>query len=386
MRIFLKHGLLYWDEIEFVSPFQGYDVLPRYPETVIRELAKFTKPYVPTKEEKQRAHDQIMKLVDGDLPVWLRIGEADDNEDTRLYSMFSHKLLHETWHELKKRKLVRMAPSHGGHDHVSHNYLGLTMMAILARSCAGTHKHTITDQNDSHFTLLKHLQFLSGETEAGRNAIDRRAQKTYKRWLDTLGVSKGQAEDKARETLVWITLDVIEAKTLSVCDLLKLRNDKTKFAAELRQNYAATLDKYLASLNDPAITATDSTALLDDFRRATQQDLDRLYNELKLNALEDAAFQGGRRGDGRACRRQHRPDRFRSRISTRRSPRHRGARQGGRGLPHIAECGVSGAPDGFPLFGERHQALLTRPRPVRDQLVAWHCHQSCNRSMLRAGN
>ena len=49
---FLKHGLLYWDEIEFVSPFHGYDVMPRYPQTVIRELAKFTKPRVPTEEEK----------------------------------------------------------------------------------------------------------------------------------------------------------------------------------------------------------------------------------------------------------------------------------------------------------------------------------------------
>jgi hypothetical protein len=283
---FLKHGLLYWDEIEFVSPFEGYDVLPRYPEAVIRELAKFTKPCVPTEDEKQRAHGQIMKLLDGDLPAWLTIGEAEDNEETRLYSMFSHKLLHETWRELEKRKLVRMAPGHGGDDYVSHNYLGLTMMAILARNCAGTHKHTITDQNDSYFTLLKHLQFLSGETEPGRNAIDRRAQETYKRWLDTLGVTKGLAEDKARETLVSITLDVIDANSLSVDDLLKLRNDKTKFAAELRQNYAAALNRYLAPLSDLGITETDSKALLSDFRRAMQQDLDRLCDELKLNALK----------------------------------------------------------------------------------------------------
>jgi hypothetical protein len=181
---------------------------------------------------------------------------------------------------------VRGAASHGGDDYVSHTYLGLTMMAILARNCAGTHKHTITDQNNSYFTLLKHLQFLSGETEAGHEAIDRRTQETYKRWLDTLGMAKEQAEDKARETLVSITLDVIDAKTLSVEDLLKLRNDKTKFAAELRQNYAAALDKYLAPLSDPAITETDSKALLGGFRRAMQQDLDRLYDELKLNAMK----------------------------------------------------------------------------------------------------
>lgn len=282
---FLKHGLLYWDQIEFVSPFHGYDVLPRYPQTVIRELAQFTKPYVPTEEEKKRAHEQIMALVAGDLPSWLTIpGHKEDDSDQR-YSMFSKKLLHETWHELQKRKLVRMERGHGGDDYVSHSYLGLTMMAILARSCAGTVKHTITDQNDSYFTLLKHLQFLSGETEAGRAAVDERSRETYRRWLDTLGVTKGQAEDKARETLVSITLDVIDAKSLSVDDLLKLRNDKTQFAAELRQNYAKALETHLAPLSEPDITETDAKALLHDFRRAMQQDLDRLYDELKLNAM-----------------------------------------------------------------------------------------------------
>jgi len=281
---FLKHGLLYWDEIEFVSPFDGYDVLPRYPETVIRELAKFTKPRVPTPEEKKRAHDQIISLLDGDMPAWLTIPRKAEEDDNRRYAMFSHKLLNETWQELESRKLVRMEQGHGGDDYVSHTYLGLTMMAILARCCAGTVKHTITDQTDSYFTVLKHLQFLSGETEAGRAAVDERSRKTYRRWLDALGVSKGHAEDKARETLVSITLDVIDAKSLSVDELLKLRNDKTKFAAELRQNYAKAIETHLSPLSAPDITQTDAKALLDDFRRAMQQDLDRLYDELKINA------------------------------------------------------------------------------------------------------
>src|SRR4051794_10005232 len=97
---FLKHGLLYWDEIEFISPFDGYDVMPRYPQTVIRELAKFTKPYVPTMEEKQRAHDQIMALLEDDLPSWLTVGEDTASDDSRRYAMFSRKLLNDTWREL----------------------------------------------------------------------------------------------------------------------------------------------------------------------------------------------------------------------------------------------------------------------------------------------
>lgn len=283
---FLKHGLLYWDEIEFVSPFDGYNVMPRYPESVIRELAQFTKPRVPTEAEKKIAHAQIMELLSDDLPSWLTVEEeADDGDDG--YYMFSQKLLPETWEELRRRKLVRVQRGHSDlDDHVSHKYLGLTVMAILARCCAGTHKHTITDQNSSYFTLLKHLQFLSGETEAGRAAVDERSQQVFRRWLDKLGVTESRAEGEARQALVSITLDVIDAKSLSVDDLLKLRNDKTKFSAELRQNYATALDKHLGPLSAPDITETDAKALLDDFRRAMQQDLDRLYDELKLNALK----------------------------------------------------------------------------------------------------
>ena len=117
-------------------------------------------------------------------------------------------------------------------------------------------------------------------------AVDKRSQKTYKRWIDILGGTENQIAGRARETLVSITLDVINPKSLSVDDLLKLRNDKTKFAAQLRQNYAAALEKYLAPLSDPAITATDTRALIEDFRQAMHDDLARLHDELKLNAMK----------------------------------------------------------------------------------------------------
>jgi hypothetical protein len=284
---FLKHGLLYWDEIEFVSPFDGYDVLPRYPDSMIRELARFTKPRVPTAGEKKKAHAQIMDLLTGDLPSWLQVDRTSDAEDRQLYTMFRDKLLPETWHELRRRKLVKEKRGHGDFDdYASHTYLGLTMMAILARCCAGTLKHTITDQNDSYYTLLKHLQFLSGESEAASAPLDKGSQQTFKRWLDTLGVTKSSREDEARQTLVSVTLDVIDAKNLAVGDLLKLRNDKTKFAAELRQNYAQAVEKQIAQLSDPTLSATDARAVVEDFRRAMQQDLGRLYDELKLNAAK----------------------------------------------------------------------------------------------------
>jgi hypothetical protein len=91
---------------------------------------------------------------------------------------------------------------------------------------------------------------------------------------------------EARQTLVSVTLDVIDSKNLAVGDLLKLRNDKTKFAAELGQNYAQAVEKQVAQLTNPTLSATDTRAVVEDFRRAMQQDLGRLYDELKLGAVK----------------------------------------------------------------------------------------------------
>ena len=93
--------------------------LPRYPKTVIRDLAKFIKPRVPTKEEKQRAHAQIMSLLEGDLPTWLVIGEDAASEEPRGYSMFSHKLLPETWYELEKNGSSSGGERNGGDDYAA---------------------------------------------------------------------------------------------------------------------------------------------------------------------------------------------------------------------------------------------------------------------------
>ena len=92
--------------------------------------------------------------------------------------------------------------------------------------------------------------------------------------------------DKTRETLVSITLDVIDAKEIPVESLLRLRQDKTSFASELRQNYARSIQEYVDKMVDPKLSKTDITALAEDFRRKMEQDLNRLRAELKLSALK----------------------------------------------------------------------------------------------------
>src|SRR5260370_2502984 len=223
-----------------------------------------------------------MELLAGEMPSWLQVDRTSGSEDRHLYSMFSNKLLPETWHELQQRRLVKFERHGDFNDYASHTYLGLTLMAILARSCSGTLKHTITDQNDSYYALLKHLQFLSGEHESSAGTKGSTLKQPFTRWLKTLGATSSRTRDKTRETLVSVSLDVIDAKDLSVENLLTLRHDKSKFAAELRQNYAKSVEDYIDKISAASLTKTNATALAEDFRNRMGQDLDRLRAELKL--------------------------------------------------------------------------------------------------------
>jgi len=275
---FLKHALLYWDEVQFISPWQGFNALPRYSSETARALAKFLKPHVPTKAEKEKAHDEIMKLIRYDLPSWLKIERNSSDDDYDTYQMFRGKLLPETWQELKTRGAVQFR-SHGGlDDYASHTYLGLTLMAILARSCAGTLKHTITDREHAYGSFLRLFESLSaaqGETSEGP------ADDLFKNWLEVMAGGHPEGKDTERERLVAITLEVIDAESLPIDDLIRLRTDKTKLASLLRRNYAEAIEKYVSQLSAPGLSETDANSLRTDFREKMVEDLERLYQDLK---------------------------------------------------------------------------------------------------------
>jgi hypothetical protein len=280
---FLKHALLYWDDVEFISPSSAYDALPEYTDETMRELARIMRPRVPTSEEKECAHKRILALFGEDpLPYWLRVHRQSSKEERNLYNLCSGKLLDRTWRELERKELILPRWEDGVHEYASHTYLGLTIMAILAQCCAGQLKHTITDQDDSYFTMLKHLQFLSGEDERSPHNLDVPSQMTFRRWLAALAVDPVRAEDDARKTLVSISLEVINAESISVEKLLELRRDKAAFGTELRRNFAEAVESYVARLSEPHLSKTDAKTLTDEFRRKMELDLARLHEELRL--------------------------------------------------------------------------------------------------------
>jgi hypothetical protein len=228
-----------------------------------------------------------MQLLQGDdLPQRLKIDRQSSQDERRLYNLCGGKLLTRTWNELEQRDLIRLRCRNDAADYAAHTYLGLTIMAILARCCAGSVKHTITDQDDSYFTMLKHLEYLSGDDKEGRNQLDVDSRFVFKRWLDVLDIRHAQTEDDARQTLISITLDVVNAASLPVRRLVELRTERASFAAQLRENFAKAVEDYVQQLTAPGLFASDAAALQDEFRSSMQADMDRLRAELRFVALK----------------------------------------------------------------------------------------------------
>jgi hypothetical protein len=278
---FLKHALLYWDEIEYISPFQGFDPSRHYRHSALGEALRITKPHLPTPEEKKRAHKLIMELVEEGLPEWLQVNRRSINaEEGQLYAMYRNKLLPETWAALEELGLAQPNKRGDFDDYMSHTYLGLTIMAILARCCAGALRHTITDRDESYLSLTRFIQSLDDVNDL--NPRGRRSGKGVSwRWLNALGMAQSQTEQELREVLITITLDVIDTKSIPLDALLELRSDKRKFTAELRQNYAKAIQDCVKEVTAPDRTLTDVKFLIEEFRQRMHQDLVRLYGELR---------------------------------------------------------------------------------------------------------
>jgi hypothetical protein len=112
--------------------------------------------------------------------------------------------------------------------------------------------------------------------------LDSASGGVFRKWWDSLGGQRPQKEDTAREQLVSITLEVIDAESLSVDALVRLRTetDKKKLAAKLRQNYAEAVEEYVNKLSEPELLETDAHNLRDDFKRKMEIDLGLLLEEL----------------------------------------------------------------------------------------------------------
>ena len=250
----LRTALLLWDELQFILPYRGF-----HPDHATRTIAEAVEligsVHVPTEEEKRLAHERMMDFATGDLPDTFR-KQAVAEENHNAY-IFHGKLLPETWNMLHELGLVGKA---GPTGRALEDSLGLALMSILTECCAGATKATMTDRRIAYDKLTS---LLHADDHLEANTVGRHTQ----------------------DTLVPITLEIVEAGSLPLAELIAFRrrelSGRSKDLAQLRRRYRTKLEEQ-ARLLVSAATRSDAEEIQRQFQIDMRADLDALKGELQL--------------------------------------------------------------------------------------------------------
>jgi hypothetical protein len=154
----LKRALLFWDQVEIITPHDGFDFRPTNGFREAIEL--IAKPHVPSELEKVEAHEQLMAFADKPLPDWFYLKSRPPAN-----FIYTRKFMPQTWGELRERGLAH-ANSKQAEEYWSSTSFALLMMGVLADCCAGKTKVTVTDEQDAY-------QAIENSLAADTNAIQR---------------------------------------------------------------------------------------------------------------------------------------------------------------------------------------------------------------------
>ncbi len=250
----LRTALLLWDELQFILPYQGFR--PDHATSTIAEAVEMIgSVHVPTDHEKRLAHERMMDFATGDLPdAFRQRAAAEENHDAYI---FHGKLLPETWEMLYEAGLVGR-PGRSGR--ALEDSLGLALMSILTECCAGATKATMTDRRIA-YDKLKNLLHADELLEADKVGHD------------------------AHATLVPITLEIVEAGSLPLAELIAFRRrerrGRSSDLVQLRQRYRNKLEEQVRLLVSAA-TRGDAEEIRRQFQIDMRADLDALRGELQL--------------------------------------------------------------------------------------------------------
>lgn len=274
----IKTGLLLWDQLEYISPFQRYKPSRQSPD-IDTALEIISKPLIPSDEEKRLVHKEVEKLVNSALPDWFVF--VPDNPDL-MYGIYPQKMFEETWNLLLESRFVTRSMDKEGSrtwysrdDYVMSSSLGLTLMSILANCCAGSQKQLVTDEVDSYAALTRYItQINEGE---------------YLELRD-LRVAKTPLLESQYEQLITISLKTFDTDRLDIKQLIQLREREVKdddtLLRELRHNYFTKLNTYVKQISEEARHEGDRKEILRNFQSAMESDSFHLKRELKLQATK----------------------------------------------------------------------------------------------------
>lgn len=255
----VKSSLLLWDQVEFIVPDEHYR--PHYASRSVAEAIEFLGVmHQPDLAEKREAHQKIAELISDDLPASFRFTSKDPRE---LYEIYPQKFLPDTWQMLRHAKLAGAPVANS--DYPLANHAGLGVMSILADCCAGQTKRRITDRGAAYASLVGTL-------------------------ADGPADELEQQDAEAEERLVGITLDVIDAPSISIKRLIEFRKQELKDPSHTlraaRHNYVDKIEAHLKKLAGHKRKG-DRRELDRVFTESVRDDVAALRHGLKVRAKEN---------------------------------------------------------------------------------------------------
>lgn len=255
----IKTGLLLWDKLECIVPSEESYSSGLNQNIELEQASEIILTgYVPTDNDKNRAHQAILELATSELPQEFLLESARIKNP---YLVYPQKFLQETWDALADTRLAEQRKASHFEDWAMSHALGLTIMSILANSCAGSEKRTVTDRVESYRKLI--------QTSAG----------LHSGYL-------GQQVGDEHERLVTISLQVIDPRGISFDKLVSYRKNEGVATRELRHSYLKKIDEFAARLVSSEFHEASRQEIERQFKLEMSDNLSNFKEALKINAAD----------------------------------------------------------------------------------------------------
>jgi hypothetical protein len=245
-----------WDTLDFIVPwkeFRPYTPVPHGEEA----LEIIGQNYVPTADDKQRLHEELMDVCTRPIPQSFNF--PLENPDSA-YDFYPQKLLDETWQMLAESRLAKTVVRGGRVAHASTSPLfGYYMMSLLAVCCSNDRKRLITDEADPYHALAN----LLGDADA-KTAV-------------------AEAENW-HGRLIAMTLAGPNFSDVSLADLVSLRKREDKLLRDLRRSFICKLDDTVSHIGEHAGNPNIVRELIREYTETMEDDLKELKRALRMSA------------------------------------------------------------------------------------------------------
>jgi hypothetical protein len=268
--VFMAESLLYWDRIACIVPFPDFKNQPWHQDEDMRKVLAEAHEYlvfnfVPTEEQKNRAHQRIEAFAQHEPPEWCRPGNLKAHH-RQIFSAYKFKP--ETVQMLREQGWTKQYPRPN------------LVMGALVDSCSSLTMPPVTDDPGS-FTancnlLLRELDAPTGITarEGNIQAPQAPAESDYVFLLAKIPHLSLRPEE--------VNADVLRR-------ILRARQDPE--IDQQRQAFQKKVDEYLEKMR--AAEGAERQMLGEGFERALKADLELLNRKLRQVGIGSLSSQDG---------------------------------------------------------------------------------------------